>query len=388
MQPVTNSHPLGCEALTPALREFRDAFHRQASIQQRRLEAFTWRRWVPFEVRTLVTSVGLSFPQIELKPWFLNENYVAGTHRYRYIDDYTSPSISRKTPFQTSPTRLLLAHERLIRHLQRTYPLNRPLRIVDIGIGRDGAPSVFSFAQLLQEAGFTNVELIGVDNQEVNVEEAKTRLEYERPLMGIDLSFRYGDFDLSKLGLHDLDVITTANTMMHYTPAQQTQQKDMIVSALKPTGWMVFIHGPDWVSESHQLEISILNRQEELVDTVSFIVVANASDRGVVKEDLTGIEPNQEDPTVAHTRAWHAQARQTAEIFQAVGILKSDIHAAVASLSFGKFLEDFLAARLFQINPDLMTRLSQKRILDKFLRSVAQHFLPSDLSSRSLSTAA
>ncbi|MFC1576615.1 hypothetical protein ACFL3J_02980, partial [Candidatus Omnitrophota bacterium] len=168
-------------------------------------------------------------------------------------------------PISSWDDRLAPLHKRLIpllRALQATRAHGEPLVIVDLGFGgssrkgltdeeiahevRTAAPTTFDLKKMLEENGFKNVIIIGVDNDAGNVERAKERrqLELEKSgeggRAGVELSFRRGT---SKLNVK-ADLVIISNVLIHYNDVEGEAIKADVRDALTEDGILVESTGP------------------------------------------------------------------------------------------------------------------------------------------------
>ncbi|HSV43096.1 MAG TPA: hypothetical protein VLJ10_00950, partial [Candidatus Bathyarchaeia archaeon] len=113
----------------------------------------------------------------------------------------------------------------------------KPYVHVEIGIGKSGAPTVFDLVKDLQEAGYRNVVIYAVDNDQKNIDNANDRLNQESLPAGYSIQFvREGDFDLKKHGIESVDQIRVANVLQYYTPEQQQTAIGRMTEALQANG--------------------------------------------------------------------------------------------------------------------------------------------------------
>ncbi|MBI5050516.1 MAG: class I SAM-dependent methyltransferase, partial [Nitrospirae bacterium] len=179
----------------------------------------------------------------------------------------TNFTLNKRTQSVTYPGRLGLVHQDVVGYLQSAGKTpEQHLTIVDLGIGHSGAPTVFEFARVLSDAGYRNVDLIGVDNTVKNLVLARDRLEREEVPVGIRMDFGINDNFLlfpdvrsfAGRGIRALrdgvDLILTANVLGHYwEPEQQKAAIWAMTQALKPEGALV-------VAGGNKFEVKLINK--------------------------------------------------------------------------------------------------------------------------------
>ena len=175
-------------------------------------------------------------------------------------------------------------HRELMKVLQERRSeetINSPLVVVDVGIGKNAAPTTFDLSEMLESAGFTDATVWGIDNNEAYVRRARERLSNES--LGrekLNIRFEKGDFDLGRLGLLNVDMIVVSNVLLdlYYSEEQQKNAIEKMLSVLAPHGILVISKGPmqwgeqrvDFVIYSHDgskiREASIFLKGNQIVE--------------------------------------------------------------------------------------------------------------------------
>jgi len=185
-------------------------------------------------------------------------------------DSEFAPVVSTATYDITGLGRLAAVHEKLIEILKQRRPdmgKDHPIMIVDVGPGKD-AVTTFDLVKMLDQQGFKNVIIYGVDNNPKVVSEAKDKLIKTTIPPDFTVEFKEGTFDLEKLGLNNIDVVITANVLFYYSPSAQTYNIGLAKKALKGDGGVLItaedrsgdlfgdIYSKDSIEPFEKIEIS------------------------------------------------------------------------------------------------------------------------------------
>ncbi|MDD5610744.1 MAG: HEAT repeat domain-containing protein [Candidatus Omnitrophica bacterium] len=134
------------------------------------------------------------------------------------------------------------------------FSKDKPLLVVDVGIGYDGGSVTKELALKLKEAGFKDITMVGVDSRPEYVKKANDSLKdpaLEAKLEGIKLYFTHydGSFDLSKVNingkrLENIDVVLVSNVLGYYDIHQRVEAIKYLKAALNERGLLFVSNGP------------------------------------------------------------------------------------------------------------------------------------------------
>jgi len=199
--------------------------------------------------------------------------------------------ISKPTLGHTMQGRLIPLQKRLVEKLkamQADKKEGKPLVVVDLGIGENGAPTTFDFIEMLREEGFSNVVIYGVDINQAYVSQARKELSKIKLAKGIKVEFKEGGFNLKKLGLSDADMVIASNVFLgaYYRPSEQKEAIKLLLGSLGEKGVLVVNDGPFTVEEDMHFRIYRQDGSQEA-------------------EEFTGEDKAQEPSTDQITGAMH-----------------------------------------------------------------------------------
>src|SRR5258708_4388406 len=195
----------------------------------------------------------------------LLKNEVAAV-RARYRELLASePNVARPTQGYTYPGRLKLLDQELTR-LYSGRDRNQALRIVAFGIGEGGAPTVYEHGRAFYDAGFRQVQVIGVDQEEDYVHKARQNPERTRLPPGLQVRFLQGDARLDQLGLSGIDLVVVANVFNYYGPEEQKALRTLFCQALSPEGILVTAERFIVKKEAYKIKMAAFNKTALQID--------------------------------------------------------------------------------------------------------------------------
>lgn len=154
----------------------------------------------------------------------------------------------RKTRPITWENRMKPFHDALIRRLvTENVDPQKQLRVVVVGIGNKGAPTCFDLLRDFKEKGFSQVSVLGMDNNTQCVEEAEAGRANADSSNA--LAFVAADlFDLNTLetvGANGADVVVSSNVLMYYEePGQKQKALDALRGVVREGGLLALADGP------------------------------------------------------------------------------------------------------------------------------------------------
>lgn len=184
------------------------------------------------------------------KQGVLEEHLTAIVARYQEVLSLAGEDLSRNTRGVTWEYRLDALHSRFVELIKDSrmklgQSLDEPLVVIDVGIGKSGAPTTFGLLATLREAGFTNVKVIGVDNNASYVDLANRKAKELGVTNNIEF-FRVDNFNLEVLNLPQVDAVICSNVLMdgYYNESAQAVARQRMANALGENGLLIISDGP------------------------------------------------------------------------------------------------------------------------------------------------